>query len=439
MPDDLVSPAARRLYAFAADRYAFTAAEAVTALGPAADPGADACAGAGTDTSPGEGGGEGTAVDSGGVGVVEIGEALAELVGAGLLRRVPDGADGAGARTGGVGADGGGGGDAAVARWAAVEPRAAAAGALAPLAERVRRAQEEMDRTRLLLESFAPAYEAGAAQRARDRSADLELITDLGAVRALIAELSASCQEELLTSQPGGGRAVETLEEAIGRDECMLARGVRMRTVYQHTARYNRPTAAYVERVTALGAQVRTLGDGLMRMLVFDRRTGLIAARGPDGAPLSGAALVVREPSVVEFMTAAFERSWAGAEPFPVTVGPDLARTISDELRQTIVRLLADGVEDKVIARRLGMSERTCQRHIAEIMRAVGARSRFQAGWLAGAASGGVTTDSAPAADSAPAPAPAAAERAGAGRGKGGKVAGGRPEGGRPPGRRGSG
>ncbi|MFE1789727.1 hypothetical protein ACFW7J_15290 [Streptomyces sp. NPDC059525] len=28
------------------------------------------------------------------------------------------------------------------------------------------------------------------------------------------------------------------------------------------------------------------------------------------------------------------------------------------------------------------MSERTCQRHIAGIMRAVGAKSRFQAGYL---------------------------------------------------------
>ncbi|WP_251058750.1 MULTISPECIES: hypothetical protein [unclassified Streptomyces] len=93
-------------------------------------------------------------------------------------------------------------------------------------------------------------------------------MTDLGAVRGLIAELVAVAEREVLTSQPGGGRPLETLEESIGRDESLLARGVRMRTIYQHTARYSRPTAAYVERVTALGAQVRTLGDGLMRMLI---------------------------------------------------------------------------------------------------------------------------------------------------------------------------
>ncbi|MFF4454836.1 LuxR C-terminal-related transcriptional regulator [Streptomyces goshikiensis] len=315
-----LSPSARRLYAYAVERHAFDAAEATSALGARA------------------------------------GAAITELAAAHLLQRAPDG-----------GSD----------RWSAVAPRAAAARALAPLALLVRETHDEMDRLRGRLEALVPAYEAGAALRELSGSGHLELMTDLGAVRGLIAELSAGCERELLTSQPGGGRPLESLEEAIGRDESLLTRGVRMRTIYQHTARYSRPTAAYVERVTALGAQVRTLGDGLMRMLIFDEHTGLMAV--PER---SGAALVVREPNVVHFMTAAFERSWVGAEPFPATVGPDAARSISDELRQTIVRLLSEGLEDRVIARRLGMSERTCQRHIAEIMRAIGAKSRFQAGYL---------------------------------------------------------
>lgn len=319
-PGDGLSPAARRLYAYAVERRAFAAEEAVAALGARA------------------------------------GTALTELAAAHLLQRAP-----------GPGPE----------RWSAVAPRAAAARALAPLALLVRETHDEMDRLRGRLEELVPAYEAGAAHRDPSGSGHLELVTDLGAVRGLIAELAAGAECELLTSQPGGGRPPESLEEAIGRDEALLARGVRMRTVYQHTARYSRPTAAYVERVTALGAQVRTLGDGLMRMLVFDGRTGLMEV--PDR---SGAALVVREPNVVHFMKAAFERSWVAAEPFPVAVGPDAARSLTDELRRTIVRLLAEGLEDKVIARRLGMSERTCQRHIAGIMRAVGAKSRFQAGYL---------------------------------------------------------
>ncbi|MET9882243.1 helix-turn-helix transcriptional regulator [Streptomyces sp. NPDC006430] len=317
-----LSRAAQRLYGYAVERQSFAEAEATEALGARAA------------------------------------AAITELAAAHLLQRAP-----------------GGGLD----RWSAVAPRAAAARALAPLALLVRETHDEMDRLRGQLEALVPAYEAGTAHRDRNGSGrlELEVVTDLGAVRGLIAELVAACEQELLTSQPGGGRPLETLEEAIGRDESLLTRGVRMRTIYQHTARYSRPTAAYVERVTALGAQVRTLGDGLMRMLVFDEHTGLMAVPDRDGA-----ALVVRQPAVVHFMTSAFERSWVAAEPFPTTVSPEAARSLSDELRQTIVRLLSEGLEDKVIARRLGMSERTCQRHIAEIIRAVGARSRFQAGYL---------------------------------------------------------
>ncbi|WP_354379786.1 helix-turn-helix transcriptional regulator [Streptomyces sp. PvR034] len=319
-----LSPAARRLYAYAVERHAFGAAEATAALGARAA------------------------------------AAITELAAAQLLQPAPAGPDGDGAE-----------------RWSAVSPRAAVARALAPLALRVRETHDEMETVRRRLDALVPEYEAGAARRDLDGLAPLELVTDLVAVRGLITELVASCEREVLTSQPGGGRPADALEEAIGRDESVLARGVRMRTLYQHTARYSRPTAAYVDRMTARGAQVRTLGDGLMRMIVIDGRTALMAV--PD---IAGAALLVREPAVVHFMTEAFERSWVEAEPFASSVSPDQARSLSDGLRRTIVRMLAEGLEDKVIARRLGMSERTCQRHIAEVMRAVGAKSRFHAGYL---------------------------------------------------------
>ncbi|MBT2445720.1 helix-turn-helix domain-containing protein [Streptomyces sp. ISL-43] len=277
---------------------------------------------------------------------------------------------------------------------------------MAPLALRVRETHDEMDRLRARLESLIPQYEAGSTQRDRDGVDGLELITDQTALQNLIRELIGTAECEVLTCHPGGGRSPEILEQAVGRDEAMLARGVRLRTIYQHTARYSRPTAAYVERVAALGSQVRTVGDGLMRMILVDQHTGLLEVRDDDKA-----ALVVREPNVVHFMLQTFERSWAQAEPFATTVGPDQARSISEELRQTIVRLLAEGLEDKAIARRLGMSERTCQRHIAEVMRAVGAKSRFQAGFLLSAAVGAAAAGGAGAAAGAGAPAGAPVTR----------------------------
>ncbi|WP_327304968.1 helix-turn-helix transcriptional regulator [Streptomyces sp. NBC_01298] len=359
---DQLSSVARRLYAYAAERYAFSETEAAESLGE------------------------------------PVGAALAELAAAHLIqpRSLPAAAPGGGAD--GT-ADGGG---PAPVRWSAVSPRAAVARTLAPLALRVRETHDEMDRLRGRLEELLPSYEAATDLRDRGGANALELVTDPAALQDLIGELTASAGTEVLTCHPGGGRSTATLEGAVVRDEAMLARGVRMRTLYQHTARYSRPTAAYVERVTALGSQVRTVGDGLMRMILVDRHTGLMEVRDDIKA-----ALVVREPNVVQFMVQTFERCWSEAEPFSTTIGPEQARSISDELRQTIVRLLAEGLEDKVIARRLGMSERTCQRHIAEIMRAVGAKSRFQAGFLL-SATAAASAASAEAAASAASVAPAA-------------------------------
>ena len=58
---------------------------------------------------------------------------------------------------------------------------------------------------------------------------------------------------------------------------------------------------------------------------------------------------------------------------------PDL---LTDEERR-IVGLLAEGLTDDAIARRLGLTRRTCRRRIRVLMERLGARSRFQAGALA--------------------------------------------------------
>lgn len=99
-----LTPAARRLYAYAVERHACDTAEATEELG--------GCAAA----------------------------AITELTAAHLLQRAP-----------GTGPD----------RWSAVAPRAAAARALAPLALLVRETHDEMDRLRGRLEALVPAYEAG--------------------------------------------------------------------------------------------------------------------------------------------------------------------------------------------------------------------------------------------------------------------------------------
>ncbi|MEV7597686.1 helix-turn-helix domain-containing protein [Kitasatospora sp. NPDC089797] len=258
-------------------------------------------------------------------------------------------------------------------RLVAVAPDEAVVEVLGPLEREMRTRRASMDRKRKDLMSFMPAFEESAS--AQQHRSQFQLIRRLADVRSVIADLADHCQEEVLTAQPGGGREVSALEEAAPRDEDLLRRDVRLKVLYQHTAGLRPDIKDYVERITKLGAQVRTLDDRFTRMLVFDRKAAVIAVPGDPHA-----AALVREPHMVAVMVEVHERLWLGAEPY--TGGTSLRADLTDDLRRVIVRLLIEGMTDASVATRLGISVRTCRRHIAEIMAEMGAQSRLQAGYL---------------------------------------------------------
>ncbi|MFF7992037.1 LuxR C-terminal-related transcriptional regulator [Kitasatospora xanthocidica] len=253
-----------------------------------------------------------------------------------------------------------------------VSPEAAAAGLVTPHETRLRHQLAEAERLRGQLTSLAPLYAQDRLQQEAVTQLAVEELLDT--VMALIEHWSTHCQHEVLTCQPGGGRAQELMDKAVSRDLTILGRGVRQRTLYQHTARASAPTQEYVRRITEAGGEVRTLPQLFGKMVAFDRTIVFIPC-----ADIPTGAVVVREPSTVAFLCQAFDNAWSLASPYaPIHRGT----AMPDEIKDAIVKLLADGMKDEVIARRLGMSLRTCRKHIAEIMDRVGAASRFQLGYL---------------------------------------------------------
>ena len=86
----------------------------------------------------------------------------------------------------------------------------------------------------------------------------------------------------------------------------------------------------------------------------------------------------VAEPALAGILQVTWDVLWANSLPLTTAVRLDaLAR---DEVKLAILEQLETGTKDEVIARTLGMSLRTCRRHIAELFVAAGAVSRFQAG-----------------------------------------------------------
>ncbi|MFD9381400.1 LuxR C-terminal-related transcriptional regulator [Streptomyces sp. NPDC059999] len=257
----------------------------------------------------------------------------------------------------------------------AVAPDTAAEQLVAPLEAQIREQERTISGIREDLGRFLPHY-----LRRRSAGDALEVLANLEEVRGAIHRASLACATEMLSSQPGGGsRIPEAMQEALGRDEAMLKRGIAIRTLYHHTARFNGPSQAYVAAASALGAQYRTAHELFGRLIAFDREIAFIPLN--DG---SYGAVVIREPSTVAYLCDIFEQTWDLASPFSAAVGQGLEE-VAREIHETIIRLLAAGLKDEAIARRLGMSLRTARRHIADIMQELGAGSRFQAGVAAAA------------------------------------------------------
>ncbi|MBB4922508.1 DUF6879 family protein [Kitasatospora kifunensis] len=257
-------------------------------------------------------------------------------------------------------------------------PEAAAAEALGPLEARIAEASSHAQSIRDELQALMPRYRSSLRERGRQVGTDR--LPDLRTVSAMLTEESARCREEVFTIQPGGGRQPGRLAEAVSRDLAMLGRGVRMRTLYQHSARANLATQSYVETLTASGAEYRTAPELPDRAVVFDRSVAFLPARAEGGS--GEGAVLVRDPDIVGYLCRVFDQLWATATPFR-GVSEAAYREVGDSLRRALVGMLAEGLKDEVIARRLGMSLRTCRRHIADVLLTLGAESRFQGGVLA--------------------------------------------------------
>ncbi|WP_177244663.1 LuxR C-terminal-related transcriptional regulator [Streptomyces sp. yr375] len=206
-------------------------------------------------------------------------------------------------------------------------------------------------------------------------------LRDVQEINEAIDAVLEDAKEEILTAQPDGPRPGPVLEDALESVRGRITGGVRMRTLYQHTARFDEPTKEYVRRVAEYGAEVRTLEEFFDRLIIIDKRIAFIAENDERTA-----AVAVEEPAVVRFLCDVFERSWVRAEPFPFVpvAATEAAREVIPAIRESIRRMLIEGHSDKHIARRLGISERSLQAHVASMKKQLKAHNRLHLGYLLG-------------------------------------------------------
>ena len=198
------------------------------------------------------------------------------------------------------------------------------------------------------------------------------------AIHTFLASVVGDAESELMTAQPQTGRDAPALAIASKRDVLALERGVRMRILYQHSARRNIGTYEYVDTVTRLGAEVRTLDEFFNRLIVVDRQVAIIP--GHQGLKV---ALAIREPSLVAYLIDMFERAWERGRPF-TNRDRSMLRDIAVEQRAMTIRMLIEGHADPASAKRLGVSPRTYAAYVADLKEEYDAETRFQLGYRMG-------------------------------------------------------
>jgi len=207
-----------------------------------------------------------------------------------------------------------------------------------------------------------------------------EAIRYLHGMRAIgdFTELSVrSARREILTAHPGGGKAEEFLGAALPLALDGLARGVVMRSLYQHSGRFSEPTKEYVRELAAHGGSVRTLEEFFEWVIIVDRELAIL----PADAECS-AAVAVSDPAVVRFLVDVFERNWQRAAEFTPAHAAISSREVVPEIHALIKRLLKEGLTDSAIAKRIGVSERTYHTHLSRIRTTLGAVNRVQLGYM---------------------------------------------------------
>ncbi|WP_031075565.1 TrmB family transcriptional regulator [Streptomyces sp. NRRL WC-3742] len=217
---------------------------------------------------------------------------------------------------------------------------------------------------------------AAAFHAPKQSGGTIEYLQGKALINQRLSQLTNACTEEFLAAQPGGPRPPEMLERSRDRDLALLQRGAVTRTIYHPSTRYHAATRDYVLAITEAGGHVRTLDEPYARLIIVDRRTAII----PIADDLSTAAFIHDRAIISFFVSEIFDRNWNRALEFD---GDRIVpQQVVSSLRQTIIDLLLKGTSHRVIARSLGISERTLARHIADMREDYQVDSLFQLGYV---------------------------------------------------------
>ena len=168
------------------------------------------------------------------------------------------------------------------------------------------RIADERRRERRLVEVFEPLLRIPGRSTAAAYLPAIGFHSGLDRINEAITTAMADASHELLAIQPYDGQSPATrLARSLDRDQALLDRGGRIRTLYQHTQRHSPAIVARYEQLRG-DAQARTLDQVTERLVVIDRTVAFIPANKDRTL-----ALEIRHPALIDYFATTFDRLWS--------------------------------------------------------------------------------------------------------------------------------
>ncbi|WP_116947307.1 helix-turn-helix domain-containing protein [Jiangella endophytica] len=247
------------------------------------------------------------------------------------------------------------------------------------------RSQEALDRARSAVAELAEEHLATA--RRRDAGQLLEIVTGGDAIRQRIRAVQLGTREEMLWFCRAGHVAMPSEDNDEEFD--MLARGVAYRVLYERQLLEEPGMIDNVAKGIDAGELARSVPTLPIRMAISDRSVAICPLVPRSDGITEPTAAIVRDSNLLTALIALFESYWSAAAPLQLSGGVAMAgpgegtgpaTTLSGDERY-LLSLLVAGVTDKAIATRLGVSMRTVQRRIRDLMALASAETRMQLAW----------------------------------------------------------
>ncbi len=249
--------------------------------------------------------------------------------------------------------------------------------ALGPL---VRQRREDLRRAELELAALTERFWVTASDRT---AGDLvEVITGIELIGKRFAHIHAHAEKEV--------RALVTAQTvAVGRrdypdEDESVKRGVHYRVVVERAIFEQDGANEDLGGAIGSGEEVRIIERVPIKLLIADRNLAMVPMDADGRAP---AALLVHRSGLLDALLALFDNIWERARPLRIepqgiveAAGPG---TPLADLDRHILSLLLAGLTDASIASQLGLSMRTVQRRVRDLMDLAGVHTRLQLGWHA--------------------------------------------------------